>query len=80
MPDYSKKLEELGLTDKHAAAVKRGLEELHGALCHLSPKAMAMVDGIGLDNIMADFCNTEGLSPVSNPCRKIAMRTYGKVL
>lgn len=80
MFQYTKKLEEMGLTNRHADAVSNGLSLLHHALSHLDPEAMAAINDKGLDIIMEEFANTEGLAPVINPCKLIAMRKYGKVL
>lgn len=80
MFQYTKILEEMGLTHRHADAISNGLSLLHNALSHLDPDAMALINEKGLDNIMNEFSNTEGLAPVINPCKQIAMRKYGKVL
>lgn len=74
MFQYKKKLEEMGLTPYHADTVSNGLSLLHHAISHLDPESMAVINEKGLDNIMEEFANTEGLKPVINPCKLIAMR------
>ena len=58
---YSKKLEEMGLSDSRQADLASAINILHASLCKLDTTNLKLIRSKGLNKMIEEFACTEGL-------------------